>query len=164
MVEGTLVMGPGKTGFVGPGQADLVLGLEPLETQRAISRMSAETRVLLNPQPVPLALLAWQGKDYPRLEDILQRISAVTSHVWILDAASLSEQLGHPRVQNVIMLGGLATLDLLPFSEKSLQEAIDSMSPPRFFELNHEAFELGRSTMANLLSRSSEANEGAINS
>ncbi len=154
MVEGTLVMGPGQTGFVGPAQADLVLGLEPLETQRAISRMSANTRVLLNPQPVPLALLAWLGKDYPPLEGILTQIRAITPHVWTLDATRLSEQLGNPKVQNVIMLGGLATLHLLPFSEESLQKAIDQMSPPRFFELNHQAFELGRSTMAAILQSS----------
>lgn len=155
MVEGTLVMGPGRTGFVGPGQADLVLGLEPLETQRTLSRMSSETRVLLNPKPIPLALLAWLGRDYPSLEDILSHIRAITPHVWTLDATSLSEQLGNPKVQNVIMLGGLATLGLLPFSEESLQKAIDQMSPPRFFELNHQAFDLGRSTMAKHLHSSS---------
>lgn len=161
MVEGTLVMGPGRTGFIGPGQADLVLGLEPLETQRTLSRMSKETRVLLCPQAVPLPLLAWQGKHYPSIQQIVREIHKITPHVWILDATSLAHQLGNPKVQNVVMLGGLAALNLLAFDADVLQQAVDAMSPESFFELNHKAFELGRTTMAEILAQGSVSEEHA---
>ena len=41
-VESTVVLGPGSTGFVSMGQADVLLALEPLEALRALARVHGE--------------------------------------------------------------------------------------------------------------------------
>ena len=143
-VEGVVVIGPGRTAFIGPGEADIVLGLEPLETQRALSRMSEATRVLLNRQSVPLT---HRGAEYPPLQSILFRIRGVTDRVCDIDATALACEAGGPRSVNVVMLGALAGLDLLPFDEAALEVAVDAQSPERFATINRRAYQLGRESV-----------------
>lgn len=147
-VEGTVVIGRGSTAFIGPGDADVVLGLEPLETQRALPRMSDRTEVLMNERPVALATLTQRGVEYPELGTILQRVRGVTERVHTLDARSIAERAGSPRTLNVVMLGLLAGLDFLPFVENALARAVDAQSPERLVDINRRAYQLGRESAA----------------
>jgi indolepyruvate ferredoxin oxidoreductase beta subunit len=142
-VESSVVIGPGHTGFVGAKQADVVLGLDPLEAQRALPRMSARTRVVLNRAPVAINSLTVQGLEYPSLEEILAAIGAVTEHVTVVDRRALAHAAANPRALNVVMLGLLAGLDLLPLDAAALAAAVDARSPERHREINRRAFQLG---------------------
>jgi len=143
-VEGSVVIGPGQTGFVGSKQADVVLGLEPLETQRALPRMSAQTQVVLNRTHVALNSLTVQGLEYPSLTETLAAIGAVTRHVTVVDGMALAHEAGNPRALNVVMLGLLAGLNVLPLDAAALAAAVDARSPERHREINRRAFQLGR--------------------
>ncbi|MHC5071113.1 MAG: 2-oxoacid:acceptor oxidoreductase family protein [Planctomycetota bacterium] len=142
-VESSVVIGPGHTGFVGAKQADVVVGLDPLEAQRALPRMSARTRVVLNRAPIAINSLTVQGLEYPSLEEILAAIGAVTEHVTVVDGMALAHAAGNPRALNVVMLGLLAGLDLLPLDAAALAAAVDARSPERHREINRRAFQLG---------------------
>jgi len=146
-VEASVVVGPGSSGMIGPGQADVVLGLEPVETWRAIARMGPNTRVLLSSGRIVPAMLTQQGKSYPELEEILARIRAVTPHVAVIDGSALARDAGIPRAANVVMLGALAYLGDLPFDQAVLGEAVLARSPASFADDNRKAFEIGMQAM-----------------
>ena len=142
-VEASVVVGPGRSGMIGPGQAHVVLGLEPLETWRALGRMSAETRVLMNSGRIVPATLTHQGRAYPELEQVLERIRAVTQHIVVIDGSRLAREAGFPRAANVVMLGALSEMGDLPLDGARLLEAVLARSPKRFAADNEKAFALG---------------------
>lgn len=142
-VESTVLVGPGQSSFIPPGEADAVLGLEPLEVLRARPRMSRSTRVIVNLGRVVPYPLAMRGAPYPALEQLLEQVRGVSGEVTPIDGPRLCEQAGSARALNIVMLGALASLDVLPFDAGPLRSAIERRSPPRFRETNLKAFELG---------------------
>jgi indolepyruvate ferredoxin oxidoreductase beta subunit len=142
-VEASVVVGPGSSGMIGPGQADVVLGFEPLETWRALGRMSGTTRVLMNSGRIVPATLTHQGRAYPEVDEVLALIRAVTRHVVVIDGSRIAREAGFPRATNVVMLGALAGLEDLPLDIDKLRQAVLARSPPRFVEDNRKAYELG---------------------
>lgn len=143
VVEGTVVIGPGETAFVGPGQADLVLGLEPFEVRRAIPRMHAHTRVLVNRQPVSLPVLTRAGEEYPDVDTILDPVRAVTNEAVVLDCLDVALKAGGVRTLNIVMIGALLGLDWLPFDASVLEQSLETRGPPRFWVRNKDALERG---------------------
>jgi len=143
-VESTVVIGNAHTGFVGPGEADVILGFEPLETLRALRRMSSATHVAMNTNPVPLSAMSCRGETYPNVDDIVAKIRSVAADVTTIDAVALALRAGEARCLNVVMLGVLQGLALLPFEDTALATAVDQQSPPHVFDCNHQAFRLGR--------------------
>jgi len=160
-VEASVVVGPGSSGMIGPGQADVVLGLEPVETWRAVGRMNARTRVLMNSGCIVPATLTHQGKTYPPLPEVLGAIRAATSHVTVVDGSRLASEAGFPRAANVVMLGALSALGYLPFNEETLLQAVLGRSPKRFVEDNSRAFELGTQAIEALGRRAHQPARGA---
>ncbi len=143
-VECTVLLGPGETSFVEPGGADLVLGLEPLETLRARPYMSAETRVVVNRGRVVPFPLAIQGKPYPDLDGVLDQIRQATEHMTVVHGSELLAQQGAPpQCLNMFMLGAMAGMSLLPLTLQELREAMERRTPPRHAETNLAAFDLG---------------------
>lgn len=143
-VEATVLLGPGHTAFVSAGEADVVLGLEPLEVLRARPRMSPRTQVLVNVGRIVPYPLAMQGLGYPDLGQLLDQIREVSPQVIEIDGPSLSAEAGSARSANIVMLGALAALDVLPFDAAALWATIEGRSAPRFVDHNRRAFELGQ--------------------
>lgn len=146
-VEATVVLGPSAGGFIGVGQADLLVGLEPLEAVRAIPRLAPESLVLLSPSRVVPHLLTHRGEPYPELDSLVARLEAV-SRVVSFDGAALAQEAGNPRALNTVLLGALAATGRLPFSADILARTLETESPPRFRETNRRAFELGQGAFA----------------
>ena len=143
-VESAVIIGTGvQSSFV--EQADVVLGLEPLETLRALPRIGPHTHVLVNlGRQVPFTL-SMQGLRYPDVDSMLQQIDQVTPHVTRSDGPALLEQLGQQRSLNLVLLGALArTRGLLPFDEPALRATLTRMSPATRLEANLRAYDLGR--------------------
>jgi indolepyruvate ferredoxin oxidoreductase beta subunit len=142
-VECPVLIGPGASSHIGHGEADVVLGLEPLEVRRALSRASEHTRVVVNLGVIVPFSLAVQGKDYPPVEGILDEVRSVAGAVYTVDGPAIVKQTGIPRTLNVAMLGALCGLGMLPYPQQILWDAIKSRIPSRFLEPNRRAFELG---------------------
>ena len=143
-VEALVLLGPGKSTFIGDGEADVVLGLEPLETLRALPRMSPRTCVVLNSGRVVPFTMVRDGTQYPPLEKILDRIRAVAPQPHVVDGPALLEQAGAPRSLNICLLGALAGQGILPLEEQHLWQAVANRIPAKHLEANRRAYELGR--------------------
>jgi len=145
-VESTVLIGPGRSSFIGPGQAHALLALEPLEALRARTRLSAQTRVVVSLGQVPPFTLAQRGEAYPDVEGILASLRAAAGEVVTLDGPSLAQAAGSAQALNMVMLGALAGLGVLPLAPEAVLGAIEAAS--RGDDIGRRAFGLGRRAVA----------------
>jgi indolepyruvate ferredoxin oxidoreductase beta subunit len=143
-VRATVLIGPGLSSFIADGAADAVLALEPLEALRARPKMSPATRVVVNLGPVVPYTLAQQGREYPDVAQILAEVRAVAPELTTVDGPALVKAAGAARGLNVVMLGALAGLEVLPLASDTLWEAIASRLPARHLDTSRRAFASGR--------------------
>ena len=138
------------------GGADIVLGLEPVETVRALPYISAKTAVLMNTAAVIPYVLSQQyilkqgTGQYPSLEVLQQAIRAATSRLVTMDASGLAKRTGSIRTVNVVMLGCLFGSGLLSAAAEEFLEALMRTAPPKLAEVNREAFLAGVEAGRNL--------------
>jgi indolepyruvate ferredoxin oxidoreductase beta subunit len=124
--------------------AHIILGFEPLETLRFSRRYSnARTTVLINDAPVVPMLVAQGMQEYPKMESILSELRTLNDRVVLVKATELAREMGAPIVMNVVMLGAVCALDLLPFGKNEFVDAITAKVPEKRRELNLKAFEIG---------------------
>ena len=155
-VNSTVLIGEGHSSFIGPGEADVVLGLEPLEAWRALPMMGPQTVVLMNlGQVVPFTLVQ-RGLEYPDLDGIRAQIREVARELHELDGNSLLPTDGDVRNLNILMLGALAGLGLLPLTVEEIWRAVEARSPSRFLEPNRQAFQAGERAAGELALRGRE--------
>ena len=147
-VESTVVIGSENSSFIEDGQADVVVGVEPLEVLRARNKMSADTTVLINLGRVVPYTLGLQSNSYPEMESLLNDIRAVAPRLTEVDGPAIVSEIGIPRTLNIAMLGALAGLDVLPFDDATLWCTIENHWPARFSEPNRRAFSLGKEATA----------------
>jgi len=144
-VRATVLIGPGRGSFIGRGEADVVLGLEPLETLRARPEMSEATKVVVNMSGVVVVPnLCRSGIEYPELAGILAGIRSAAREVVEVDGSAIVEAIGAPQALNIAMLGAIASLGVLPFDDEMLWSTIEQRSRAAHLEANRLAFWLGR--------------------
>ncbi len=128
------------------GMADVMLGLEPIETLRYLKFASPQTLIIMNTRSVkPVSVLMGVAKDLS-LDDITRIINRYYDNAILIDAMELAMKAGSPIVQNIVMLGVLASTERLPININTLKESIKQLVSPKYFELNMKAFELGLKT------------------
>jgi indolepyruvate ferredoxin oxidoreductase, beta subunit len=125
------------------GQADVLLGFEPLETLRNLKYTSGTTLVLMNTERIAPTELAAKNLRYPNIEEIVRKIHFFTRKVVLVDAPELAKKAGSSLTQNVVLLGALAGTKLLPVKNGSLVLAVKQLVPEKYLDINMKAFELG---------------------
>jgi indolepyruvate ferredoxin oxidoreductase beta subunit len=126
-------------------RADVVVGLEPMEALRATSRfLRPGGTVILSTRPVYPVEVNTGKSPYPRIEEILSVIGRASKRVVTLDATKVAEDAGIPIAANIVALGVLAGLGVLPFPDSLIKEAIKE-NIPRALEQNLRAFNAGLS-------------------
>ena len=143
-VECLVRLGTSESAFAIGRAPDVVLGFERLETLRALPRLGPTTRVLFSDGAIVPFAMVQRREAYPSVEEILSRLRAVAPATQALDGRALAGQTGASRTLNVLLLGALSGLELLPLSSETLFAAVAERCPARFLEANRQAFELGR--------------------
>jgi indolepyruvate ferredoxin oxidoreductase beta subunit len=129
------------------GQADVLLGFEPLETVRNLRCASEKTLVMMNSQRIPPSELAANNSRYPSVEEVLAKIHVFTTKVVVVEAAELAKKAGNRLAQNSVLLGALAAVEGFPVKSESIVEALLELVPKKHVDVNVRAFELGRETV-----------------
>ncbi|MEM3437958.1 MAG: indolepyruvate ferredoxin oxidoreductase subunit beta [Nitrososphaerales archaeon] len=125
------------------GMADIMLGLEPIETLRYLRFTSPETLIVMNKRLVkPISVLMGVAKDLS-LENIIQIINRYYDKAILIDAMDIAMKAGSSMVQNVVMLGVLASTGYLPINANAIKESLKQLVSSKYLELNMKAFELG---------------------
>ena len=132
--------------LISEGQADIVVGLEPVEALRVMAEFgNPRTRVIVSPRPIyPPWVLAGQAK-YPPLEEILGALEELADTVQV---ARLSEDGETPVGMNVFMMGALAASRLVPVPVESYEEAMTDIMAPKDLERNLQTFRKGAQAMS----------------
>jgi indolepyruvate ferredoxin oxidoreductase beta subunit len=128
---------------VSEGQADVLLGFEPLETLRNMQFASEKTLVVMSDEKIPPTELSAKNIKYPSMKDILAKIHRFTKNVIIVETAKLAREAGNVLTQNIVLIGALAAAGKLPIKKESLKEALKELVPPKHLQVNIKAFELG---------------------
>ncbi len=145
-VEATVRFGPGRTAFVGPGEAEVVLALEPLEAERAMPSISPRATVLVNSTQIVPTGLSRNGESYPDLGSVVDRIGRIADRVHLVDATALATGTGDIRVLNTVMLGIAAGMGILPVPTPSLAGELDRSATTGRGAATRTAFRVGLET------------------
>jgi indolepyruvate ferredoxin oxidoreductase beta subunit len=125
------------------GQADVLLGFEPLETLRNMRYVSKKTLVIMSDERIAPTELAAKNKTYPNMKEILDKIHRFTKNVIVVETRKLTEEAGSSLTQNTVMIGALAACGKLPIKKESLLETVRELVPAKHLNMNAKAFELG---------------------
>lgn len=127
------------------GQADIVVGLEPVEALRVIADFgNPRTRAIVSPRPIyPVWVLAGQA-EYPPVEEVLDKLRGLVAKVHVVEPAGTGEG---GLAANILMVGALAGSGMLPIKVRSYEEAMRDMIASKDLELNLRAFRKGVEAM-----------------
>lgn len=142
-VECSVLVGPGDSSLVPPGGAHVLVGFEPLEALRALARLSPATAGVVSTGVIVPGELTRAGAEYPGVESQLARLRAVAPGLRDLDGPALARRAGEGRTLNMVLLGAVAGLGLIPLGAHELWEALDGLAPAAYREANRGAYELG---------------------
>jgi indolepyruvate ferredoxin oxidoreductase, beta subunit len=129
-----------RSSMIAKGQADLILGLEPLESLRHLELLSRGGTLLTATEPLR------NIPNYPQLDDILSTLMRLPRTTCI-DASYLARQAGSARAANIVMIG--AASDLLPMDPGDIRVVIEEIfrsKGVKVVQANLAAFDAGRSS------------------
>jgi len=143
VVESAMVFGKARSPIISDGEADVLVGFEPLETLRSLKRCSARSVAVTNLAPLaPFTVAIGQG-TYPDVEALQALIRQKTRRLIAMDAAALAAEAGNPRALNMVLLGALIQTGVLPMTADHVQSAMRTHTKKAFLESNLKAFDLG---------------------
>jgi indolepyruvate ferredoxin oxidoreductase, beta subunit len=130
--------------LIPPNTAQIIIGLEPLETLRIVEEYGNEETVFItNSRPIhPLNVIAGDV-EYPDPEWIRNILEKAGQKLYWLNATDKALDLGGPIILNMIMLGALCALPGFPLAASDIQEVIQSIFPASRLPANVRALQLG---------------------
>ncbi len=126
------------------GQADLILGLEPIEAVRACYYASKDrTNFVIDTYPVKPVYANIRGEKYPSDRKIESMLKPFAKKYVFVDASNICEEkFGDPIYGNVMAVGVALSNGMLPLGRKSIIHAI-KRTVRRGLDENLEAFRMG---------------------
>jgi indolepyruvate ferredoxin oxidoreductase beta subunit len=100
------------------GAADMILGMDPLESLRYLAYLAPDGVLVSSTEPflnIP---------DYPKADDLLAAIRRLPRHR-LVDAAGLAREAGSARAANMVLVGAASAF--LPLERARLEQAIGEM-------------------------------------
>jgi indolepyruvate ferredoxin oxidoreductase, beta subunit len=147
IVESSVIIGKRMSPMIDDGEADIILGFEPMETLRCINKASAETVIITNTNPIiPYTVALGQGA-YPEVEKMLGIMRSRAARLIPIDAFSLAKQAGSSMASNAVLLGALCALERFFLSSETVLQVFSEVLPERLIQVNRDAFELGYKTV-----------------
>lgn len=142
VVESSLVFGDAVSTIISDGEADCLVGFEPSETLRAMTRCNAGTAVITNLAPLPPFTVAIGKGVYPDLGMLQDLIRAKAKKLIAFDANALAKEAGSILSVNMVLLGALLQTGILPLLNDNVKKVITERTG-KFSEANIRAFDLG---------------------
>lgn len=109
------------------GEADLILGLEPVEAARSCYFADRKrTGFVVDTYPIVSVYTRMLKERYPSIGEVLKMIEPLAKDAVLVDASNIcAEKLGDPIYGNTMALGVAISMGLLPLKESSLKKAIE---------------------------------------
>jgi indolepyruvate ferredoxin oxidoreductase beta subunit len=134
--------------LVEKNKADVIVSMEPLESLRIGTEYLSPAGVVISDTkpwyPVDVNIGAF---EYPSLETIEESLKKLGKDIYLINASELAEKAGNIKTANIVLTGALASIGILPFSEKELIFAIENRVPAKMVDINLKAFDIGYKVM-----------------
>ncbi len=143
VVESVVLLGGWLSPKLGHGEADLLLGFEPLETLRGLPYLAPEGTVFSSIDPLPPVNVCLGKETYPDIDNIRQAVLAKTKRAHFIACRSLGLEAGSIQSGNTVLLGAICAAKLLPFGIDALEDGIRKYLPAKIVDSNLKALELG---------------------
>ncbi len=144
IVESTLLLGGYLSPKIEHGEADVLLGFEPLETLRALLYLKKGGTVVWNQDPTYPVGVSTGMEKYPDMEYIEQRITECARSHYKLPCIKLAQQAGTTKCANTVLLGAFCSIEDSPFLFNDLKNGIKKYLSPKIHEINLRAAQLGK--------------------
>ena len=127
------------------GKGDIVVSLEPVEALRVLEGYgNPDVVVLVNTRPVyPIDVTAGDA-IYPDFKEIKKALDSLSRKAYSIDATEKAIQLGSPILVNMIMIGALLELKLLPLDAIEFRETLLEKFSKKTLEINLQALMEGQ--------------------
>ena len=134
------------------GKCHLLVALEPIEGLRMLAPYgNPGVMTVVNTRPIqPLAVLSGKAV-YPDLSIILAKIGELSQRVWTLNATEIALRMGDPIFANMIMLGAMSALEVLPLDRSIFEKTIADLFPAERLPVNLEAFDQGKEAVREMV-------------
>ena len=125
-------------------RATAIVSLEPLEALRLVGTHGHPGVVVLtNDRPLrPLGVLAGE-QTYPEPEELRATLEGLCARLYWLPATAAALELGNHILANVVLLGALCGLELLPIGAREVEQALGEMFPASKMAPNRQALARG---------------------
>jgi indolepyruvate ferredoxin oxidoreductase, beta subunit len=126
------------------GLADLIVALEPSEAVRVLKYYgNPNVIVLSNTRPIyPVSVIAGDA-SYPAVDEMRDGIRGIVKKTFFIDATDEALSLGNAILSNIIMVGAMAGLNILPLGKADFKKVIGGMVSGEKLEINMKAFDRG---------------------
>ncbi|HDI12044.1 MAG TPA: indolepyruvate ferredoxin oxidoreductase subunit beta, partial [Candidatus Bathyarchaeota archaeon] len=109
------------------GNADVILGFEPLEALRNIKYASEKTLIIISKETIVPTGFSPEPVQYPNFDEIVEKIKIFTEKLVVVDALELARKAGSAITRNIVLLGALAASGILPMKNETLKETIKEL-------------------------------------
>jgi indolepyruvate ferredoxin oxidoreductase beta subunit len=128
--------------LIGLGEADILLVFEQAEALRYAEFLKPGGVALVDCHTIEPITVTSGGAHYPTEEELQAVFLEMTDRLHLVPGTAIARELGNIRAANVVLLGALSTfLDLPP---ETWLAVIEARVPPKYVELNRQAFLRGR--------------------
>lgn len=148
VVESTLLIGGFSSPRIAPGEADVLLGFEPLETLRALPYLRPGGLVVSNAEPI-LPIGVTMGREtYPDLAALFAQVTGCAGAAHFLPCLSLGIKAGAVQSGNLALLGAVCATGALPITVADLKATAMERLSPKILDMNLAAIDLGVAALA----------------
>ncbi|MEM2974245.1 MAG: 2-oxoacid:acceptor oxidoreductase family protein [Candidatus Micrarchaeia archaeon] len=127
--------------LVPDGEADLIIGLEPIETLRAVRYMDKNTAVVFDTSPLVPNKMHIHKEKYPDTKNIITTLRKISKSVLPIPASDVTTKMvGSDRYANIYVLGCLVKLGLINISQRRIMEVLNLLPSP---DINRQVFSAG---------------------
>jgi indolepyruvate ferredoxin oxidoreductase beta subunit len=124
------------------GEADMMLVFEQAEALRYAGYLKRGGVVIVNRFRIEPITVTSGGAHYPTEEELRAAFAALTSQFYLVPGTIIARGLGNARAGNVVLLGALSTF--LDVPRETWLNVIETRVPPKYVDLNRQAFLKGR--------------------
>jgi indolepyruvate ferredoxin oxidoreductase beta subunit len=132
--------------LIGLGEADMLLAFEEAEALRYAEFLKPGGAAVVNIHVIEPITVTSGGAHYPTEEEVKAVFGQLTERFYLVPGARIAQELGNARAANVVLLGTLSTF--LDVPQETWLEVIEARVPPKYVELNRQAFLQGRQLAA----------------
>ena len=147
VVESVLLLGGWRSPKLDFGEADVLLGFEPLETLRGLPYLRAGGAVFSSADPLPPLSVSLGGAQYPSMEEEEAQTRRVAGQCHFVPCSELGLKAGSAQAGNTVLLSVACASGIQPFGVDALEAAIGKYLPPKLQASNLKALELGMAAL-----------------